>query len=266
MEGGDFCGNALFQEAAETRLRPCQQLDGSGAIVDLAQVRLDVTQHGEAVIERGTITGPEQFERVAKALGLETEAMQGAGAGRRAKQGAAGAEVLTSRLGQFASGIFRGARGNIPGDRFRFRHTLETEAGSPSRGEIAARGASEQALEIGMESLRLPAHAKGERGIGRKPGFFKQFERDVTIADLAGNLHDPAEAGANLLNLPSRKTLMEHDETLLHAADGDAEIVDGIGIVEAGGAIHTKRQAAQEEGGTLAGEFLDGHRDLLKTI
>jgi hypothetical protein len=92
------------------------------------------------------------------------------------------------------------------------------------------------------------------------------MQGDIAIAYLTRQFHHLMKALVNLLHGAARKELLKDSEALLKAADGHAQIVNRIGMVDPGGAMDAKCHPAQQHRSSLQRVLSHYDRNLLRTI
>ena len=83
-------------------------------------------------------------------------------------------------------------------------------------------------------------------GIGWDTGRRQELHGDVTVAHRGRQIHHGTQSLLELLSTFARKELAEYPQALRQAADGDAEVVDGAGVTEAGRPVRLERQPPQQ--------------------
>src|ERR1017187_4479350 len=95
---------------------------GGGAVVDFAQQLLDVAERGQARVEAGAVTGAEQLQGIAQALGCEAAGVQFAGRWDLRRQLAYSREIGRCQARQLTARIRRGGGARIPSCYVAFAH------------------------------------------------------------------------------------------------------------------------------------------------
>jgi len=72
------------------------------------------------------------------------------------------------------------------------------------------------------------------------------LESDIAVAHPAGRFHQLRELAPDLLPRVVGEEPGENVQAAAQAADGDAQVVDGIGVAVAGGAVQLVGEAPQQ--------------------
>ena len=110
-----------------------------------------------------------------------------------------------------------------------------------------------QKFGIGLAPFRLQARDDGS--LRRNARFGQTLQGNVAVADRAGQLHHLAQLRSNALPGLVRIVEREGAETAAEAADGHAQIVDGIGIAGLRRESQTAGEVSEERFGLLPGIF-----------
>jgi hypothetical protein len=170
----------------------------------------------------GRVEFGEQFQRIAKFLGSQTEAVAFA----RRSLWIGGARPFTEEPGgqarQFPVGeSFRLGLAKLPRRDSAFQRAAPLGNGFAG-GPVLER--SQQAFGGGFAAR---AQLRFERtGAGGRC----KLQCHIRIADFAGQPHDQLEPAAHFANGPRREAGFASGEHLRKTADGDAQVMDGAGV------------------------------------
>ena len=229
-----------------------------GAIINLAEALLNAAQRGEARAKTGTVARTKQLQRIPQAFGQEPLSVK-LGQRRMVAERLATLREVGRRQGrELAARILRRSLLFTPFDGLWLGHTLDLETGPPLAGKAAILPRTDLPREAAGCFAPLVTQASDHHYLRRHAGFSQKIERHIQIAHATGELHQTFELAADSLAGMAGIKLREYAQADIEATDGDAEIVDGVGVQGLGGLADLVRETAEKDRRLQAGVLAHG--------
>ncbi len=122
----------------------------------------------------------------------------------------------------------------------------ELQPGAPLLLEATPAPALQLGNQRSLLTITLLRQRLYQSGIGWDTGRRQEVHGDVTVAYRRRQLHHGTQFLLELLSAFARKELAEYPQALRQPADGDAQVVDGVGVTVAGRPVRLERQPPQQ--------------------
>jgi len=186
-------------------------------------------QGGQTCLQAGTVARTEQLPACSAGAGEKPEPVQ-LGRGRDRRRAARDLrEEAGGELRKLAARIGGGAGPLIPLGTRQLAHALNSRRLRHFRRETAALPAADFEQQLVARFAALPPNRVAMAARGGMPASARSWRADIAVAHPAGRFHQLRELAPDLFPRVVGEEPGENVQAAAQAADGDAQVVDGIG-------------------------------------